>query len=133
MRVVGEFRVATSDPVASEPEITVGLPTGHMQMVKEYTGAIQGRSITQFSYVYELGRGGTYVATESFEGSVEDRPGRLAWVHSATDHGDGRRTDEFFLIVPGSGTGDLAGIVGGGAIEIDDDGAHRVVLDVTLP
>lgn len=133
MRVVGEFRVATTAPVAWEPEITVGLPTGHMHMVKEYTGAVQGRSITQFSYVYEQGRGGTYVATETFEGSVAGRSGGLAWVHSATDHGDGRRVEEFFLVVPGSGTGHLAGIGGGGAIEIDDDGVHRVVLDVTLP
>lgn len=30
------------------------------------------------------------------------------------------------MIVPGSGTGELAGITGTGGIEIDADGTHRV-------
>ena len=41
------------------------------------------------------------------------------------------RTDEFFLIVPNSGTGELAGIRGRGAIVVDDDG-ERMVFDYTL-
>jgi hypothetical protein len=132
MRVTGEFRVAEFAAVGDAPEIEVGLPVGHARMVKEFTGEIAGRSITQFSYVFDHGRGGTYVATESFEGTVAGRSGRFAFVHSATDAGAGTRSHEFLLVVPGSGLGDLSGIRGGGAIEIDDDGTHRLVLDVDL-
>lgn len=130
MRVVGEFRVAELAAVGDAPEIEVGLPAGHARMVKEFTGNVQGRSITQFSYVFDDSRGGTYVATESFEGSVAGRAGAFAFVHSATDRGDGGRTHEFFLVVPGSGTGGLTGLTGTGAIEIDADGTHRLVLEL---
>lgn len=132
MRATGTFRVAEFTPVAEVAEVTVGLSTGHARMVKEFTGEIDGRAITQFSYVYDEGDGGTYVATESFDGAVGGRRGTFAFVHSATDPGDGTRQDQFFLIVPGSGTGELSGISGGGAIEIDDDGTHRLVLDLEL-
>ncbi len=132
MRVAGDFRVAEFTAVGETPEIEVGLPVGHARMVKEFAGEVAGRSITQFSYVYDDARGGTYVATESFEGTVGGRSGGFAFVHSATDSGSGTRSHEFLLVVPGSGTGDLSGIAGGGAIEIDDDGTHRLVLDVDL-
>lgn len=132
MQAIGEFRVCEFTPVGEPPEIEVGLPAGHARMVKEFTGEIEGRSITQFSFVYDGERGGTYMATESFTGTVAGRVGALAFVHSATDRGDGVRTDQFFLIVPGSGSGELVGATGGGAIEIDDDGTHRLVLDLEV-
>ena len=129
MKTTCTFRVADYAPVDYTPEITTGVPTGHARMVKEYAGSVSGRSITQFSYAYDEGRGGTYVATESFEGTVDGRAGAFSFVHSATDRGDGSRGDEFFLIVPGSGTGDLEGITGTGALLIDDDGTHRMEFD----
>jgi hypothetical protein len=36
-------------------------------------------------------------------------------------------------VVPGSGTGELAGISGEGRIEIGPDGAHTFTLDYELP
>jgi len=132
MRVVGAFTVGEFTPVGEPLAIEVGLPVGHARMVKQLTGDIEGRSITQFSWVHDPDRGGTYVATESFAGSVAGRVGTFAFVHSATDDGSGARSQEFSLVVPGSGTGALSGIAGTATIEIDDDGSHRLVLDVTL-
>ena len=63
---------------------------------------------------------GTYVAMESFEGSIDGHSGTLNFAHSATTHGTDR-ADEFFTIVPSSGTGALAGITGGRR----DDGRCR--------
>lgn len=132
MRVAGTFAVTEFTAVHQVEEIAVGHSAGHAHMVKEFAGEIEGRALTQFSYVFDDGPGGTYVATECFEGTVAGRHGTFAFVHSATDPGDGSRQQQFFLVVPGSGTDGLSGIRGGGAIEIDDDGTHHLVLDVEL-
>lgn len=52
-------------------------------------------------------------------------------MHSATTSGSDR-TAEFFTIVPSSGTGELAGIVGAGGMAIDADGTHRIWFDYQL-
>jgi hypothetical protein len=48
----------------------------------------------------------------------------VARITSATTRGTDRAAD-FFVIVPSSGTGKLAGITGTGGIAIDADGTHR--------
>jgi hypothetical protein len=68
---------------------------------------------------------------EAFEGSVDGRAGRFAYVHSATTSGTDRN-HEFFLVVPGSGTGELAGIRGDGSLVVETDGTHRVTLEYEL-
>jgi hypothetical protein len=52
-------------------------------------------------------------------------------VHSATTSGSDRG-NEFFLIVPASGTGELAGITGTGGMAIDADGTHRMWFEYEL-
>jgi hypothetical protein len=126
------FRVVGFDPVDYAPEIQVGVGVGHAHMAKEYDGEVAGRSITQFSYAYDdASNTGTYVATESFEGTVDGHAGTFAFVHSATTRG-GTREHELFVIVPGSGTSALTGITGTGALRIDEDGTHRISLDYEL-
>ena len=68
---------------------------------------------------------------ESFEGSLDGRAGTFNFVHAASTSGTDR-SDEHFLIVPSSGTGELAGIVGSGALVVDADGTHRMRFDYTL-
>jgi hypothetical protein len=65
---------------------------------------------------------------ESFEGVVGGRRGAFNFAHSATTLGEGRES-EFLVVVPGSGTGELAGITGRGGLAVDADGTHRVWLD----
>ncbi|MFL5996666.1 MAG: DUF3224 domain-containing protein, partial [Streptomyces sp.] len=91
-----------------------------------------GRSATLFTAAYDQQSGvGTYVAMESFEGSLLGRSGAFNFVHSATTSGSDR-TAEFFTIVPSSGIGDLAGISGTGSLAVDADGTHRIRLDYEL-
>lgn len=81
-------------------------------MVKTYAGDVTGRSITQFSSAFDQAAGiGSYVALESFEGSIGGRTGTLNFVHAASTSGEDR-SDEYGLIVAGSGTGELAGATG---------------------
>ena len=134
MRTSGTFSVASFEPtdLTVEPAITTALPIGVARMEKVYDGDVRGRSATLFTAAFDQASGrGTYVAMEAFEGSVDGRAGTFAYVHSATTSG-ADRTHEFFLVVPGSGTGELAGIRGGGSMAVEADGTHRGTLDYEL-
>ena len=134
MRTSGTFTVATFEPtdVTVEPPITTALPIGVARMEKVYDGDVRGRSATLFTAAYDQATGqGTYLAMEAFEGSVDGRAGTFAYVHSATTSGSDR-THEYFLVVPGSGTGELAGMRGDGSLAIDAGGTHRVTFEYEL-
>jgi len=102
-------------------------------MVKEFAGAVEGRSTTLFTSAFDPDAGvGTYVAMESFEGALDGVGGTFNFVHAASTSGTDR-VDLLFTIVPSSGTGGLAGLTGGGSMRLDDDGTHRVRFDYELP
>ncbi|MGH3762453.1 DUF3224 domain-containing protein [Actinophytocola sp.] len=134
MRASGTFEVVsfTPTPVVPEPPVTTALPVGVSTMEKRFTGEVEGRSATLFTAAYDQVSGvGTYVAMESFEGSLDGRAGAFNFVHSAATRGTDRE-DEFFTIVRSSGTGDLAGIHGTGTLTVEPDGTHRISLDYEL-
>lgn len=114
------------------PAITTALSTGHLRMVKSYAGDLAGRSITQFTSAYDQATGvGTYVAMESFEGTVDGRHGTFNFVHAASTSGTDR-ANEYGLVVPRSATGELAGMTGTVRLAVDADGTHRIELDHSL-
>jgi Protein of unknown function (DUF3224) len=131
MRANGTFSVKAFNPtsLAPEPAIETALPVGVVLMEKHFDGGIAGRSATVFTAAFNQATGvGTYVAMESFEGTVDGREGAFNFVHSASTGGSDRSA-EYFAIVPSSGTGQLAGISGTGGLVIDPDGTHRIWLD----
>ncbi|WP_329303736.1 DUF3224 domain-containing protein [Streptomyces sp. NBC_00659] len=133
MRASGTFTVVdfTPAPVPS-PAIETALPVGVATMEKHYEGEVAGRSATLFTAAFDQSNGvGTYVAMESFEGTLHGQAGAFNFAHSATTLGDGRES-EFFVVVPTSGTGALAGITGTGGVAVDTDGTHRIWFDYEL-
>ncbi|MFS4093560.1 DUF3224 domain-containing protein [Streptomyces sp. AF1A] len=134
MRASGTFTVTAFVPtgLTPEPAVATGLPVGMATMEKQFDGEVAGRSATLFTAAYDQTTGvGTYVAMESFEGSLCGRAGAFNFVHSATTSGTDRAA-EFFTIVPTSGTGGLAGISGAGGLAVDADGTHRIWFDYQL-
>jgi hypothetical protein len=134
MRAAGTFTVSgfAPTPVAPVPPIETAVPVGVATMEKTFAGEVTGRSATLFTAAYDQAAGGgTYVALESFEGTLAGRTGAFNFVHSATTLGGDRR-HEHFVIVPASGTGELAGITGTGGLAIDEDGTHRIWFDYEL-
>lgn len=134
VRANGTFSVEQFTPtsVVPEPAVATALPVGISTMEKRFDGEVSGRSATLFTAAYDQTAGvGTYVAMESFEGTLQGRSGAFNFVHSATTRG-GSRDGEYFLIVPLSGTDELVGITGTGGIAIDDDGTHRIWFDYQL-
>ena len=130
----GTFQVASFVPVDVTPavEIVTAMEAGVATMEKVYAGGVEGRSATLFTGARNAESGaGAYVALESFEGSLDGAVGTFNFVHVASTHGEDRYA-ESFSIVDASGTGELAGISGGGALVIDSDGTHRISFDYTL-
>jgi len=129
----GTFTVAAFEPQPHDLGVTTGLPTGYVLMRKEFSGGIEGWARTQFCYAFDDATGvGTYVALESFTGTIDGRRGTCNIAHQATTTGADDRSGESVVIVPGSGTDDLAGIEGTGAIVVDPDGTHRLTLEHNL-
>ena len=134
MRAAGTFTVKSFVPTELEPApaVATGTPVGVATMEKAFEGEIAGRASTLFTAAFDQDSGcGTYVAMESFEGSVDGLEGTLNFAHSATTSGSDRSA-EFFTIVPGSGTGELAGITGAGGLSVDADGTHRLWFEYEI-
>lgn len=127
----GTFSVTEMTPQAYESSVTTGTPTGFALMRKEFDGAIDGYAETLFVYAYGETVGGTYVALESFDGTIDGRRGTCNIAHSATTSGTDRSL-EMLVIVPGSGTAELRGITGTGSITVDADGTHHLRLDYSV-
>lgn len=127
------FEVLSFAPVDTGAEMVVtAMPTGVATMEKRLSGAVDGRATTLFSGGQNTETGaGTYVAVEAFEGTVDGRRGSFNFVHAASTHG-ADRYDEFFTVVPSSGTGELAMIGGSGGLAVDPDGTHRIWFDYSL-
>src|SRR4051794_4103013 len=103
MRATGEFRVESFNAVPIEPpspEIATALPVGVATIEKRYEGDIAGRSTTIFTAAFDQSGGvGTYVAMESFEGTLNRVAGTFNFAHGASTSG-ADRTHQHFLIVP---------------------------------
>ncbi|WP_330183118.1 DUF3224 domain-containing protein [Nocardia sp. NBC_01503] len=134
MQATGTFSVKSFVPteVVPDPPISTGVPVGVMLMEKVFEGEVAGRAATLFTAAFDPAtETGTYLAMESFEGSLNGRAGTFAFGHSATTTGTDR-SSQFFIIVPGSGTGELAGITGAGSLDVDADGTHRIAFDYEI-
>ena len=115
-----------------DPPVPTGLPVGVAQIRKDFEGDVEGHSTTLFTAAFDHATGiGTYVAMESFAGSLHGRSGAFNFAHAATTSGSDRQV-EYFTIVPTSGAGELAGITGTGGLAIDADGTHRIWFDYEL-
>ncbi len=134
MRASGIFTVHEFTPApVPESGIRTAAGVGVATMRKEFHGEVAGRADTLFTAAYDQAAGvGTYLAMESFAGTLHGIEGTFNFAHSATTLGTGR-DGEYFVVVPGSGTAGLAGITGTGAITIDEDGTHRIRFDYRLP
>lgn len=134
MKATGDFSVASFDATTLDPApeaIATALPVGVAVLTKTFEGEVRGRSATIFTSAFDPGSGtGTYVAMESFAGSLHDVEGSFNFVHAASTTGSDRAGD-YFLVVPGSGTGGLASIRGTGGLTIED-GRHTIWFDYEL-
>ncbi len=108
-----------------------GLKLNRTVVHKKYSGGMSGKSEAQMIAAFtDVPGSAGYVAIEHFTGSVDGKSGSLVLQHSGVmNKGDAQLT---VIIVPDSGTGELAGI--SGTLEIDnDEGRHSYVLEYEYP
>lgn len=130
------FVIDSQEPHTLDFDKGTGVDYGGLTLSKTFTGAIEGGSTVEMLYTRTPGEDGSfagagYVALERISGSVNGRRGSFALLHISTVVGNEPPLSRY-LISPGSGTGDLAGLSGVGLITIDDDGTHTLHLDYEL-
>ncbi|WP_159066883.1 SRPBCC domain-containing protein [Cellulomonas timonensis] len=121
--VVARFDVDGWDPASLD-----GIDGGWLSAVvmrKTYTAGIVGTSVAHFISSGEEEGSRGYLAAERIEGVLDDgRAGAFTLHHGGLEvDGD----SAFAHVVPGSGTGDFAGLTGTGRIEHDEAGPYFVL------
>jgi hypothetical protein len=125
----GTFAVTLGPEPVHEAAADTGL--GRLSIAKRFEGDLVGSSRGEMLSLMTTEEGSAgYVAIERVTGTLAGRSGTFALQHSGLmDRGSPRLT---VTVIPGSGTGGLAGLSGTFEIEIDDDG-HRYALAWALP
>jgi len=125
----GTFQVQVAP---AEPDTTdAGLGLGRFTLAKTFSGGMIGQGTGQMlTGGSEATQMGVYVALERFVGQIDGRDGALLFAHRGVMNPSGQSLT--IGIVPGSGTGELAGIAGDFHLTIEG-GVHRYDLAYTLP
>jgi hypothetical protein len=124
----GTFDVKTN-PLPGD-DTTANTLIGRYSLVKQFHGDLEGASKGLMIAAGEpaLGNAG-YVAIEQFTGTLAGHTGSFALQHMGLMENSAYKLT--VIIVPGSGTGELAGIMGSMNIVIAN-GKHSYTLEYTL-
>ena len=124
----GTFEVKVT-PLAAEDN--VGDPKiGRLSLDKQFSGGITAKSLGQMlGYQSETPGTGGYVAIEQVTGTLDGKKGGFALQHIGTMGGG--KFELNVSVVPGSGTGELAGIAGKMTINLDGS-KHSYDLEYTI-
>jgi hypothetical protein len=88
---------------------------------KVFTGDLEATSVADLLTCQAAEDAAGYVASEVVEGTLAGKTGSFVIQHGGTI--DGTTTTPFGYIVPGSGTGELAGLRGSAEFRHDENGA----------
>jgi hypothetical protein len=125
----GTFEVTLKSVALADAE--AGEKLGRMSINKQFAGDLVGTSTGEMLSARTDVKGSAgYVAIERVVGTLDGRKGSFVLQHSAVmDHGNPQST---IVVVPDSGTEELAGITGSFRIDIKE-GKHFYEFDYTLP
>jgi hypothetical protein len=110
------------DEAADLPRLTRATVT------KQYSGDIDGQSVTEWLMAYAEDGTASFVGLERIRGTVAGRAGSLVVQHVGTFADGAARAA--LTVVPGAGTEQLQAATGGGSFVADPGGS--VILDVTF-
>jgi hypothetical protein len=107
-----------------------GVSLARVQVTKTFHGDLEGRSTAELITVGGQEGSRAYVALERVVGTLRGRSGTFVLHHTAID--SPRLRSAAWIVVPGTGTGELRGIHGTAQIAIDADGGHSLTLEYEL-
>ncbi|AGG89590.1 MULTISPECIES: DUF3224 domain-containing protein [Rhodanobacter] len=130
MHAAGNFNVKIQPQTPDNPQARAsGL--GRLSLDKQFHGDLDATSQGEMLAAGDGTISGAYVALEKVSGKLHGRSGSFVLVHRALMV-DGTPQEWSVAVVPGSGTGELAGL--DGAMTITLAGAkHSYNLSYTLP
>lgn len=105
---------------------------GRFVLDKQYHGDLEASSLGEMLAAMTTVKGSAgYVAIEKVTGKLGGRSGTFCLQHSGLmARGEGSTT---IVVIPDSGTGELAGLVGVLTIRNAPDGSHSYEFDYSLP
>jgi Protein of unknown function (DUF3224) len=122
----GSFDV-TITPQESAPDA----PVARMLLYKDFHGDLEAVAHGEMMAAHEpLTGAGVYVAIDRVTGTLHGKGGSFLIAHRGIRNADGQELS--IVIVPGSGTGQLAGITGTIGIEIVEK-KHFYTVEYELP
>jgi hypothetical protein len=123
--------IATYENTAGDEHIYDEKPDGpallRATVRREFHGELTGQSVAEVLICRSAPDRLGYVATDRFEGRLDDRTGSFVFQHGGPiDRGVLR---SFGYVVPGSGTGELHELQGDVTITVTAAGGHTLTLD----
>jgi Protein of unknown function (DUF3224) len=102
------------------------------EVTKSFSGGLEGEGTVEWLMGYDENGTATFVGLERVVGTLDGKRGSFVIQHSGSF--DGKTAKAELTIVPGSGSGELSGLKGGGTFEagMGEDGERRVTLDYDL-
>jgi hypothetical protein len=128
-KVRGSFEVTGGTEDAYD-ERGDGIRLTHASGSQTFSGGISGIGDVHWLMLYRADKTAHFVGLQRISGSVEGRAG--SFVASAEGDHDGAGSVVSFSIVPGSGMGELSGIVGDGRLDAEGGANGTYELDYTL-
>jgi hypothetical protein len=110
---IGEFKITGGrEDAYSERD---GAKLTRAGGTQEFSGGITGNGRVEWLMCYRDDGTAEYVGLQEIEGTLDGHPG--SFILTAVGAFDGKRSEAHWGVVPGSGTGELAGIAGDGVFE----------------
>jgi hypothetical protein len=113
-------------------EVEGGPKLTHAHVTMKFEGDIDGEGVIDYLMVYHADGNTDYNGIQRIVGSLGGRKGSFVLEHHGRDDGHAARSD--YSVVPGSGTGELAGLRGkGGGVAERNEGAIPFDLEYEFP
>jgi Protein of unknown function (DUF3224) len=124
------FETTATFTIDLSPGDSLLVGTALFRFTKAWTGGLTGTSSGVMLSAGDPTSGNAgYVALENFDGSLDDRSGTFVLQQSGVMASSGSRLE--YTIVPGSGTGQLAGLTGTVELAVTAD-THTVTVRYLL-
>lgn len=125
----GDFTLNSFD--SEEYDDVNGTKLGRVRIAKTFTGDLEGDGSVEMLFATPSDEKlGVYVAIERVDGTLHGRNGSFVFRHDGIRDRSGQSLS--VTVVPGSGAGELLGLSGELAIDIDADGAHHYRFDYKI-
>ena len=116
-RVRATARITVHNSEAKPYDQTAGPALAEIHLEETFTGDIEGESTVRALQVQRDDRSASLVSMQRFRGKLGGRQG--AFVLQGSETVENGKIKAKWFVVPGSGTGDLAGLRGEGGFEGD--------------